>query len=88
MDTPKIIKADSSNVEEVKSAITLGFAADPLLRWFFPDPHKFLKNFAFWMDAVSKPALESNSIFTDENYYGGAIWHPPGIHLDLSIIHI
>ena len=51
MDTPKIIKADSSNVEEVKSAITLGFAADPLLRWFFPDPHKFLKNFAFWMDA-------------------------------------
>ena len=42
MDTPKIIKADSSNVEEVKSAITLGFAADPLLRWFFPDPHKFL----------------------------------------------
>ena len=86
MDTPKIIKADSSNVEEVKSAITLGFAADPLLRWFFPDPHKFLKNFAFWMDAFSKPALESDSIFTDENYYGGAIWHPPGIHLDPEVL--
>ena len=86
MDTPKIIKADSSNVEEVKSAITLGFAADPLLRWFFPDPHKFLKNFAFWMDAFSKPALESDSIFTDENYYGGAIWHPPGIHLDAEVL--
>ena len=37
MEPPKIIKADSSNVEKVKSAITLGFAADPFLRWFFPE---------------------------------------------------
>ena len=86
MEPPKIIKADSSNVEKVKSAITLGFAADPFLRWFFPDPHIYLKNFAFWMDAFSKPALESDSIFADENFYGGAIWHPPGIHLDSDVL--
>ena len=66
MEQPKIIKADSSNVEKVKSAITLGFAADPLLRWFFPDPHKFLKNFAFWMDEFSKPALESCLLYTSD----------------------
>ena len=41
MEPPKIIKADSSNVEKVRSAITLGFAADPFLRWFFHDPHIF-----------------------------------------------
>ena len=68
MEPPKIIKVDSSNVEKVKRALPLGFAAYPFLRWFFPDPHIYLKNFAFCMDAFSKPALESDSIFTDENF--------------------
>ena len=86
MQPPKIIKADVTNIEQVKSAITLGFVSDPLIRWFFPDPHKYLKNFAFWTDAFSKPALESDAVFTDENFCGGAIWLPPGVHLGAEVL--
>ena len=72
--------------EEVKAAITLGFTADPLIRWIFPDPQKYLRSFAVWMDEFSKPAFENGGVFADENYYGGSLWHPPGIHLDSEIL--
>ena len=38
------------------------------------------------MDEFSKPAFENGGVFADENYYGGSLWHPPGIHLDSEIL--
>jgi|TARA_A100001234_G_scaffold126320_1_gene110797 GNAT superfamily N-acetyltransferase len=86
MEIPKVNNVDDSKAEEVKAAITLGFTADPLIRWIFPDPQKYLRSFAVWMDEFSKPAFENGGVFADENYYGGSLWHPPGIHLDSEIL--
>ena len=33
MEIPKVNNVDESKAEEVKAAITLGFIADPLIRW-------------------------------------------------------
>ena len=44
MDIPKIINVDSTKTEEVKSALVLGFATDPIFRWIFPDPKKSKKH--------------------------------------------
>ena len=54
MEIPKVNNVDESKAEEVKAAITLGFTADPLIRWIFPDPQKYLRSFAVWMDEFSK----------------------------------
>ena len=86
MEIPKVNNVDASKAEEVKAAITLGFTADPLIRWIFPDPQKYLRSFAVWMDEFSKPSFENGGVFADENYYGGSLWHPPGIHLDSEIL--
>ena len=86
METPKIINVDGSKVDEVKSALTLGFTADPLIRWIFPDPKKYLRSFDVWMDEFSKPSFGADGVFADENFYGASLWHPPGIHLEAEIL--
>ena len=58
MEIPKVNNVDESKAEEVKAAITLGFTADPLIRWIFPDPQKYLRSFAVWMDEFSKPSFD------------------------------
>lgn len=82
MEPPKIINVDSSKIEEVKSALVLGFATDPIFRWIFPDPKKYLRSMALWMEEFSKPSFEKKGVFADENFYGASLWHPPGVHFN------
>ena len=82
VEIPKIINVDSSKAEEVKSALILGFASDPLIRWIFPNPVKYLRSMEFWMEEFSKLSFANKGVFADENFYGASLWHPPGAHLD------
>ena len=86
MEIPKIINVDSSKTEEVKSALVLGFATDPMFRWIFPDPMKFLRSMAFWMVEFSKPSFEKKGVFADENFYGASLWHPPGVQFNPEVL--
>ena len=86
MDIPKIINVDSTKTEEVKSALVLGFATDPIFRWIFPDPIKYLRSMAFWMEEFSKPSFENKGVFADENIYGASLWHPPGVHFNPEVL--
>jgi len=86
MDIPKIINVDSTKTEEVKSALVLGFATDPIFRWIFPDPMKFLRSMAFWMVEFSKPSFENKGVFADENFHGASLWHPPGVHFNPEVL--
>ena len=78
MSTPKIIKAINSDLIKVKGVLKLGFASDALLRWIFPDASKYLKSFDLWMEEFSKIAFANNLVYIEENFYGSALWHPPG----------
>jgi GNAT superfamily N-acetyltransferase len=86
VEIPKIINVDSSKTEEVKSALVLGFATDPMFRWIFPDPMKFLRSMAFWMVEFSKPSFEKKGVFADENFYGASLWHPPGVQFNPEVL--
>ena len=45
MDSPAIKTATVSDQAAVFDALTLAFSADPIMRWLFPNPSKFLKHF-------------------------------------------
>ena len=87
MNTPKIVQASIVDLHKVKGVLTLGFASDALLRWVFPDASSYLKSFAIWMEEFSKISFENNIVYSEENFYGSALWHPPGVEF-LSLIHI
>ena len=86
MDIPKIVKSSSSDLEQVKAVLTLGFSSDALLRWVFPDASSYLKCFDIWMEEFSKIAFENNIVYSEENFFGSSLWHPPGVEFDNLVL--
>ena len=86
MNIPQIIQASETDLERVKGVLKLGFASDALLRWVFPDASSFLRCFDIWMEEFSKIAFENNSVYSEENFYGSSLWHPPGVEFDNSAL--
>ena len=66
--------------------LKLGFASDALIRWVYPDASSYLKCFDIWMEEFSKIAFENNIVYSEENFYGSSIWHPPGVEFDDSVL--
>ena len=86
MNIPQIIQASETDLERVKAVLKLGFASDALLRWVFPDASSFLRCFDIWMEEFSKIAFENNIVYSEENFYGSSLWHPPGVEFDNSAL--
>lgn len=86
MDIPNILKAPSNDLERVKGVLKLGFASDALIRWIYPDAASYLKCFDTWMEEFSKIAFENNIVYSEENFYGSSLWHPPGVEFDDSVL--
>ena len=86
MDIPNILKAPSKDLERVKGVLKLGFASDALIRWIYPDAASYLKCFDTWMEEFSKIAFENNIVYSEENFYGSSLWHPPGVEFDDSVL--
>jgi ribosomal protein S18 acetylase RimI-like enzyme len=86
MKIPKIVQTSIADSERVKGVLKLGFASDALLRWVFPDASSFLKCFDIWMEEFSKIAFENNIVYSEENFFGSSLWHPPGVDFDNSAL--
>ena len=86
MNIPKIVKAPLKDSDRVKGVLKLGFASDALIRWVFPDAASYLKCFDTWMEEFSKIAFENDIVYSEENFYGSSLWHPPGVEFDDSIL--
>ena len=86
MNIPKIIKSSATDLDKVKAVLTLGFSSDALLRRVFPDAFSFLKCFDVWMEEFSKIAFENNIVYSEENFFGSSLWHPPGVEFDSLVL--
>jgi len=78
--------ATAGEVDRVVGPIVMGFAADPLLRFFFPDPAAYLDAFPQLVRAVAAPAFEHGSAQCVETFVAGALWLPPGVEPDNASI--
>ena len=81
MNPPKILNASSENRDNVIHSLVLGFATDPLARWFWPDARTHLSGGPAF-DAFGGPSLDSGTTYITENYEGVALWMPPGVEPD------
>ncbi|MEX0873915.1 MAG: GNAT family N-acetyltransferase [Actinomycetota bacterium] len=86
-DTKLAIRcAKNGEFDSVVGSIVLAFAKDPVIRWFFPDPHRFLEAFPAVVRAVAKPAFESGTAHRLDSLLAAALWLPPGVDADGSSI--
>lgn len=81
MTLPEIVTAQEENRERVIQAIVLGFSADPLVRWFWPEAATYLQS-GPGFDAFGGRAIDSGSAYATGNYEGVAMWLPPGVEPD------
>ena len=86
MNVPEIITADRKDIDRIKGVLKLGFASDALLRWVFPDAANYLKSFDLWMQEFSKIAYENDLVYSEKNFAGASIWHPPGAEFDEVVL--
>jgi ribosomal protein S18 acetylase RimI-like enzyme len=67
---------------EVIDALTLAFARDPIMRWFYPEPNAYLRHFPRFIGAFGGVAFGAGTAWASEDGGGAALWLPSGVHAD------
>ena len=67
-------------ISRVIDSIVLGFASDPVLRWLYPEPQKYLTNCPTIVQLFGGGAFGHTSAYQIQNYAGAALWLPPNVH--------
>ena len=82
MSTPIVKTAGHDDRARVVDVIVLAFVRDPVTRWAFPDPHQYLEFFPEFVNAFGGRAFDHGSAHYADQFAGGALWLPPGVHPD------
>jgi len=82
MSIPAVQSAGTQDRPRVISVITLAFSGDPLVRWLFPDPKRYLDLFPQLADAFGGNGLAHGATFITGGGTAAALWLPPGIEPD------
>lgn len=62
--------------------IVLGFSSDPVTRWCWPDPHRYLTSMPVFVRAFAGKAFRRGGAYCTDDLTGAALWLPPGVHPD------
>ncbi len=82
MTLPQVRKAEASDRQAVLDTITLAFAADPLMRWIFPNGADYMASFRELVNLYAGVSVDEKSCYLSANGEGAALWLPPGVHGD------
>ena len=64
------------------ATLELAFAADPVMRWFWPDPAVYRATFATFVVAIAGRAFEQGTALCLDHVRGVALWLSPGVGAD------
>jgi len=82
MRPPLIDTAAENDSDRVLRTITLGFAADPITRWVWPDPETYLEAMPKFAAAFGGRGFEHKSVYIADGCKAAAMWLPPEIEPD------
>lgn len=82
MQPPQVVPADETRRSSVIATITLGFAADPVARWVWPDPATYFEVQPKFVDAFGGNGFANGSVYETACGRAAAMWLPPGVELD------
>jgi GNAT superfamily N-acetyltransferase len=69
--------AQQDDTQRVLDTLTLAFAADPAVRWMYPEPQQYLRSFPAFAQAFGGSAIAHRTALVSEGYSGAALWLPP-----------
>jgi ribosomal protein S18 acetylase RimI-like enzyme len=74
--------ADESEQERVYATLVLAFAADPVERWLYPEPHQYLSHVPGFLAAFGGRAFAEQTVWRLGEFAAVALWLPPGTEAD------
>ena len=72
----------ATEADRAISTLVLAFAADPHLRWLFPDAQQYLDHFPDVLRSFAGVAFAGDTIWKFEDISAVALWLPPGVAPD------
>jgi GNAT superfamily N-acetyltransferase len=82
MAKPEVMSAGENIQASAISTIVLGFAADPMARWAWPDSSVYLRIMPQFVMAFGGRAFEHGTAYITEGARAAALWLPPGVEPD------
>ncbi|WP_409190496.1 GNAT family N-acetyltransferase [Bradyrhizobium sp. RDM4] len=79
---PGVTSTNASVRARIVWTIVLGFAADPLMRWSWPDPGQYVGNMTQFIKACGGRAFEHGTAYVTRDSRAAALWLPPGVQQD------
>jgi GNAT superfamily N-acetyltransferase len=79
---PEVKSADVNVRANAINTIVLGFSADPMARWVWPDPSEYLRIMPRFVNAFGGRAFEHGTAYVTPGVRAAALWLPPGIEPD------
>jgi ribosomal protein S18 acetylase RimI-like enzyme len=86
--THTFVQVGEADRRRAIQTIVLAFAADPVIRWFYPEPWRYLAHYGDFVEAFGGQAFGEGSAWTLDDYLATAIWLSPASRLDDdAIVH-
>ncbi len=75
---PEVLRCAPSGRERALATVVAAFAADPLLRWVWPDDERYAACAPGFFDLLVDVRLEGGEVWTADGGAAVAMWDPPG----------
>ena len=82
MDQSSVRIVDRAEAPRATSVQMMAFSADPIMRWMWPEPHEYLRNFPDLVRGFGGRAFEHGAAHVTTDFLGGSLWLPPGVGVD------
>ena len=82
MSRVKIQTVQPSEIERAVAVELLAFVSDPVMRWLWPDPDEYVRQFPRFVRSFGGRAFEHGSAHVSEDFGGVALWLPVGVEVD------
>jgi len=78
----QVVAAGPADMEPLISVMVLAFAADPVARWMYREPQRYLAYFGRFIRAFAGKAFSTGTAWCIDGNLGAALWLPPGVKPD------
>jgi hypothetical protein len=82
----RIVAARPTDMEPSISVMVRAFAADPVARWMYRDPQRYLVYFGRFIRAFAGTAFSTGTAWCFESNLGAALWLPPEVKPDTDAV--
>lgn len=82
MNTRTLNPANAADASRAIDTLVTAFAADPAVRWMYPEAQQYLEHFPDFARAFGGNAIAAGTADYAEGFAGAALWLPPGVQPD------